>query len=156
MLTSAFIIAFLLVCLIGTALSNVTELKTAQSLQQELSETKQQLSELQQNYTDQQEQFMQVFKPKIETQLGAKPQWDSKQHQYYLWMTGEVYNRGYGMAFNTKLIVKVFTTNSTTPILFVQNLGNIDVYSYEGIRHAFYVGGKIDRWEIIANCTEAK
>ena len=145
-----------MVCLIGTALSTVAEFKTAQSLQQELSDTKQELSELQQNYTSQQQQFMQVFTPKIETQLGAKPLWDSKQHQYYLWMTGEVYNRGYGMAFNTKLVVKVFTTNSSAPALFVQNLGNIDVYSYQRISHAFYVNGKIDDWEVTANCTVAK
>ena len=155
-LVPAFIIALLSVCLMDSAISRQIEVKSLQSVQQELADTKQELQSLQQNYTDQQQQFMQVFTPKIETQLGAKVLWDSKQHENYLWMTGEVYNRGYGMAFNTRLVVKVFTANSTLSSVFVQSLGDIDVYNYKRISHAFYTSGKIERWEITANCSAAK
>lgn len=57
-----------------------------------------------------------IFAPKIETQLGAKVLWDSSAGKNYLWVTGEVYNRGFGMAFNTVLEIKIFIANSTVPL----------------------------------------
>jgi len=78
------------------------------SLQQEYNSLQQNYSALQQNYTDQQHQFMELFAPRLETALGAKVLYDAKAGKNYLWMTGEVYNRGFGMAFNSKLQVKLY------------------------------------------------
>lgn len=51
---------------------------------------------------------MELFAPRLETALGAKVLYDAKAGKNYLWMTGEVYNRGFGMAFNSKLQVKLY------------------------------------------------
>jgi hypothetical protein len=80
----------------------------------------------------------------------------------YLWVTGEVYNRGYGVAFNTVLEVKLYVTNlafvanSSVPVEIVQSLGDIDAPNFRGVRHAFYAAGTIERWEINVNCSETK
>ena len=126
------------------------------SLQQEYSSLQQNYGDLQQNYTDQQHEFMEIFKPSIETALGAKVLYDSKATQNYLWMTGEVYNRGYGMAFNTELQVKLFVANSSVPIVSVYSVGDIDAHNFRSIRKPFYYEGKLERWEIDVNCSLAK
>ena len=101
------------------------------SLQQEYSSLQQNYTDLQQNYTDQQRQFMDIFAPSLETKLGAKVMYDNKTDKNYLWMTGEVYNRGYGMAFNTELLVKLFAPNSTLPDLVLYSLGDIDSHNFK-------------------------
>jgi hypothetical protein len=126
------------------------------SLQQEYSCLQQNYSDLQQNYTDQQHEFMEIFKPSLETALGAKVLYDSKAAQNYLWVTGEVYNRGYGMAFNTLLQVKLFTANSSVRVVSVYSLGDIDAHNFQQVRKPFYSDVKIERWEIDVNCSIAK
>ena len=126
------------------------------SLQQEYSSLQQNYSDLQQNFTDQQHEFMETFKPSLETALGAKVLYDSKASENYLWMTGEVYNRGYGMAFNTALQVKLFIANSSAPVVSVYSLGDIDAHNFKQIRKPFYYDGKLERWEIEVTCSIAK
>ena len=126
------------------------------SLQQEYNSLQQNYTDLQQNYTDQQHQFMEIFAPSLETKLGAKVMYDNKTDRNYLWMTGEVYNRGYGMAFNTVLQVKLFIVNSTSPDLALYSLGDIDSHNFKSIAHPFYSYGEIQRWEINVNCSISK
>jgi len=126
------------------------------SLQQEYSSLQQNYAVLQQNFTDQQHQFMGIFTPSLETKLGAKVLYDAKKGENYLWMTGEVYNRGYGMAFNSVLDVKIFVANSTVPVVSVYSLGDIDAHNFRTIKHPFYFDGKIERWEIKVDCSMAK
>lgn len=99
---------------------------------------------------------MELFAPKLETALGAKVLYDAKAGKNYLWITGEVYNRGFGMAFNTVLQVKLFNANSTTPVVSVYTIGDIDVHNVSHITHAFYSDGKIERWEINAICSTTR
>ena len=126
------------------------------SLQQQHNTLQQNYAALQQNYTDQQHQFMELFAPRLETALGAKVLYDAKAGKNYLWMTGEVYNRGFGMAFNTVLQVKLFIANSTMPVVSEYTLGDIDTHNVKHITHAFYSDGKIERWEINAICSATR
>lgn len=126
------------------------------SLQQEHSVLQQNYAVLQENYTDQQHQFMELFAPKLETALGAKVLFDAKAGKNYLWMTGEVYNRGFGMAFNTVLQVKLFVANSTMPVVTVYSLGDIDAHNVKHITHHFYSDEKIEHWEINASCSTTR
>ena len=71
-------------------------------------------------------------------------------------MTGEVYNRGLGIAFNTMLEVKLYVANSTLPIVIIKSLGDIDPYNYKIIRQPFYTDAEIERWEINVTCTITK
>jgi hypothetical protein len=52
-------------------------------------------------------------------------------------MTGEVYNRGYEMAFNTKLLVNFCAPNSTVPIVSSYSLEDIDVHNLKQVAHPF-------------------
>lgn len=148
----------------------LTAIVTDQELKQELAENKEKLASLQQEYnslqinysalqencTAQQHEFMGLFNPKIETALGAKVLYDAKQGKNYLWMTGEIYNRGYGMAFNTALQVKLFAANSTVPVVSVYQLGDIDAHNVKHISHAFYADGQIDDWNITVTCSNSR
>jgi hypothetical protein len=125
-------------------------------LQEELMNTKEELESLQKNYTDLQHLYMEPFVPNIETQIGAKVLWDSAAQKNYLWMTGEVYNRGLGIAFNTVLEITLYVANSTLPIVTLKSLGDINPYNYKTIRQPFYADAEIKRWEINVTCTITK
>ena len=163
-----FWIPILITCLI--AVSFVSAAVTAefqklefQRLNGELTSTKKELlslqldyASLQQNYSEQQYQIMAAFTPSLETQLGAKILWDSKAGKNYLWMTGEIYNRGYGIAYDAKLQVRIYVANSTQPIIETKNLNNIPPTGFHTIRAAFYEDEKIERWEISVTCSNTK
>lgn len=157
---SASIIALLLVCLLAVVITKTIE---TQKLQKEVASIKQHLSSLEKNYSDQQQQFMSVFTPRIETRLGAKVLWDASTGRNYLWVTGEVYNRGYGVAFNTELEIKLFVSNplianSTLPkpIIIMYSLGDIEALSNTRVRNAFFADKKIENWAINAACSATK
>jgi hypothetical protein len=130
------------------------------SLQKEYDALQKRYNILQQNFTDQQYQFMDIFTPNLETQLGAKVLVDNKLGENYgknyLWVTGEVYNRGFGVAFDTVLQVKLFVQNSSVPSIGFYKLGDIDAHNFEQIRHPFYSDRKIERWEINVTCSQSK
>jgi hypothetical protein len=130
------------------------------SLQKDYDTLQQEYFTLQQNYTDQQNQFMDIFTPSLETQLGAKVLVDNKTGvnygKNYLWVTGEVYNRGYGIAYNTVLQVKLFSQNSSFPSVVSYIIGDIDVNNFEQVRYPFYSDGEIERWEINVTCSLIK
>jgi hypothetical protein len=152
---STFIIALLSVCLVAMAISNAIEVRDLQknlvNTQQELVDAKQEQFSLEQNYTF----LQQIFTPKIETELGAKVLWDPSACKNYLWVTGEVYNRGYGMAYNTVLEVKVFDS-SDVPKVIVLNLGDIDAHNYKSVYNAFYSDSSIKSWTLGASCSLTK
>jgi hypothetical protein len=126
------------------------------NIHDELANTKQELLTLQKNYTDQQQNFIEFMNsPILETKLGAKVL-SSSATDDYLWVTGEVYNWGFGNAYNVTIEVKLFTSSSTKPIVNVLSLDEIDSHNFKTIRNAFYVNGRIKSWEINANCSAAK
>ena len=129
-------------------------------LQEEYDALRQDYIALQQNYTNQQVQFMDVFVPILETELGTIVLTDNKSGtnygKNYLWVTGEVYNRGLGVAFNTVLQVKLFSQNSSVPTVCDYSLGDIDIHNYKQIRRPFYSNMDIDHWEINVECSISK
>ena len=150
------VIIFLASLSICLAFAAITKENENNNLHDELANIKQELLTLQKNYTDQQQNFMEFMNsPLIGTTLGAKVL-SSSDAEDYLWVTGEVYNWGYGNAYNVTLEVKLFTSSSTKPIVNVLSLDEIDSHKYTTIRNAFYANGRIRSWEINANCSAAK
>ena len=156
---SVYLITLVVVSLVSVLVTIEFRKFEFQSLNEELANTKQELFSLeenyvtlQKNYSDQQYQVMAAFTPNLETQIGAKVLVDNKAGENfgknYLWVTGEIYNRGYGIAFNAKLCVKIYVANSTQPFVEVKDLGDIaptDSYSVRWFKHE---DAKIERWEI--------
>jgi hypothetical protein len=162
---SALIIALLFACLIVVALAIqvyslqselVNTKNTLLSLQQEYHSIEDNFTAIQQNYTQQQQDFMGKFIPSLETQLGAKVLVDKNENMNYLWVTGQIYNRGYGVAYNSKLEVKLFAANSSIPTISYYSLGDIDAHNYRSIMKGFYSSFYIDHWEIDAKCSQTK
>jgi len=146
-------LASLSICLVFVAITKENE---NNKIHDELANTKRELLTLQKNYTDQQQSLMEFMNsPQIGTMLGAKVL-SSSAAENYLWVTGEVYNWGYGNAYNVTLEVKLFTSSSNRPIVTVLSLDEIDSHKYATIRNAFYGNGRIESWQINANCSAAK
>jgi hypothetical protein len=157
---SLFIIAVLSLSLIVLAVARVQEPQNGdlevKVLQKELTDKTNELDSLQKNYTDLQNQFTELTSPKIETQLGAKVLFDPSANKNYLWVTGEVYNRGLGTAYNAVLEVKLFIANSTEPVTVEKSLGDIIPYNHARVYDPFYADGTIIRWELTASCSASK
>ena len=150
------VIIFLASLSICLAYTNIAKENENKNLHNELTNIKQELLTLQKNYTDQHQNFMEFMNsPLIGTTLGAKVL-SSSAEEDYLWVTGEVYNWGYGNAYNVTLEVKLFTSSSTKPIVNVLSLDEINSHKYTTIHNAFYGNGRIRSWEINANCSAAK
>jgi hypothetical protein len=99
---------------------------------------------------------MAAFTPSLETQLGAKVLVDNKTGNFgknYLWVTGEIHNRGYGIAFDAKLVIKIYVANSTQTFVEVKDLGDIAPTQFRSIRTPFYEDKKIEHWEIDVTCS---
>ena len=102
------------ICLVFVAITKINE---NNNIHDELGNIKQELLTLQKNYTDQQQNLMEFMNsPLIETMLGAKVL-SSSATEEFLWVTGEVYNWGYGKAYNVTLEVKLFTSSSIGQLL---------------------------------------
>lgn len=164
-LVSALIVALLFACLITVLLSVeiqslqgelASSRKTLLSLQQEYQSIQDNYANLQENYTKQQQDFMSKFTPSLETQLGAKVLIDRHNGKNYLWVTGEVYNRGFGIAYNAILRVSLVVANSSIPTIEDYNLGNIDAHNQRSVMEAFYSDGEILQWSLDAICTKTK
>jgi hypothetical protein len=153
--------ALIFVCLVAGGLAievcslnnELADSKNAyQSLQQEYQSIQSNYIVLQQNYTQQQMDFMNKFSPQIETQLGAKVLYDIDKGQNYLWVTGEICNRGYGIAYHSLLKVSLFIDNSSLPSVYYYSLGDIVGQNFRSVRRAVYSSGNISGWEIEAIC----
>ena len=104
---------------------------------------------------------MAVFVPNLDLRLGSRVLTDASAGKNYLWVTGEVYNRGYGTAYNTTLtvklwVVKPFGTNNTELIETQWPLGDIQPCDFFSVRNSFYCPYSIEKWEITGNCSAAK
>ena len=157
--------ALVLVCLVAVGLAievysinnELADTKNAYLyLQQEYLSIESNYTALQQNYTQQQIDFMDKFSPQIETQLGAKVLYDINKCQNYLWVTGEIYNRGYGIAYHSLLKVSLFIDNSSLPSEYYYSLGDIVGQNFRSVRRAVYSSGNISNWEIEAICSQTK
>jgi hypothetical protein len=157
LMIAGFVVAFKLELDVQNLQGQLTDMPRLQS---ELATTKQELGSLQENYSAQQVGFMSLFVPQLETHLGAKPLYDSKQqHQNYLWVTGDITNKGYGIAYNAGLQVKIYLTNSsslTNSTTINYTLGDLDAHNTIGIKHPFYVDGEIVKWELAAYCNQTR
>lgn len=163
-----WVAVFLIILVIVSLISAVAALEFRkfefQRLNEELANTKQELVSLeedyvslQKNYSDQQYQVMAAFTPSLETRLGAKVLVDNKSGanfgKNYLWVTGEIYNGGYGIAFDAKLWVKIYVANSTQPFVEVKDLGDIAPTDFYSVRWYKHEDAKIERWEIEVTCS---
>ncbi len=99
---------------------------------------------------------MSLFNPALETHLGAKILWDNKTKRDYLWVTGDVYNAGYGVAYNAGLQVKLYSSNSSIPEVLTFPLGDLDIHNKFRIFHAFFSEGSIVRYQLFAYCNQSK
>ena len=161
---SVFIIISIVISLLSAVVSLEFRKFEFQRLNEELTNTRQELASLkqnyvalQENYSDQQYQIMDAFTPKLETQLGAKVLVDNKTGENfgknYLWVTGQIYNRGYGIAFDAKLVVKIYVANSTQPFVEVKDLGDLAPTDFYSVRWFKHEDTKIERWEIDVTCS---
>jgi hypothetical protein len=85
--------------------------------------------------------------PPIVTRLGVKVMDDGMRYKYYLWVTGEVSNKGNFTAYNTTILFALHTANGDT--LRAINMGTFAPFQVLPFRYQVYATGEfIESWEI--------
>jgi hypothetical protein len=114
------IIAFSFILIIATVLvlfQNSILSGRNKELSDKLESTQNQLEDINQKYSNLQDEFRLIqnnseLSPAIETRLGIKVMGGTR-YPNYLWVTGEVINRGNLTLYNAKLRFILYTTNGT-------------------------------------------
>jgi hypothetical protein len=106
------------------------------------------LESLRKNYTDLQDTSKTDINPSIETRLGIKLMDNGQRYgKYYLWVTGEIENKGNRTAYNVTLLFTLYTNNGT--VIKDQMFGTLKPFQVVSVRFSVYTDqGTITGWDM--------